>query len=229
MAVLENHFYHKTIATLTGVFGSIFDEIKIKRSDGKIILVPIAYAIKQRYEVRNSQNEDPSAARYKMQLPRLSFKLVGLRKDNERALNRNNMLVEQGVDRSTVNSLSSQYNRVPYVFSYQLNAKTKTMDDMLQIIEQIVVYFNPTLRVIVEDNPDLNQNSAITVRMTDAGIEDITEGMFESEQAIEATMNFELEGWLYMPTNTAKIIKKVTVNYLDDFTGEVLEKIVEVP
>lgn len=227
--VLTNHFYHKTITLLTGVFGSVFNDIKIVREDGKTIKVPIAYEVRQRYSVRNEQNEDPNAVRYKMRLPRMGFKLTSIRKDNDRVTSRFNRLTQQGVDRTTVDGLSSQYNRVPFLFGFQLNIKTKTIDDMLQIVEQILVYFNPTLRVTVEDNPDLDQNSSITITLLDSGIEDISEGSFDSEQSLECSMNFELEGWLYMPTSEAKIIKKVTVNYFDLTSGDLLETTVEEP
>jgi len=227
MAVLENHFYHKTISLLTGVFGSIFDEIKIVRKDGSSILVPIAYSVKRKYNVRNDQNADPNAVRYKMQLPRMGFKLTGLQRESLRTNNKLYPLVEN-LDRTQVTQLKSQLNRVPFTFGYSLSIKTKTIDDMLQIIEQILVYFNPTLRVIVKDNPDLDYSSAITVKLLDTGLDDISEGSFDGEELLESTLQFELEGWLYMPTQTAKIITKSIVNLFDLGSNELLETATEV-
>lgn len=227
MAVLENHFYHKTISLLTGVFGSIFDEIKITRKDGSSILVPIAYSVKRKYNVRNDQNADPNAVRYKMQLPRMGFKLTGLQREPLRTNNKLYPLVEN-LDRTQVTQLKSQLNRVPFTFGYSLSIKTKTIDDMLQIIEQILVYFNPTLRVTVKDNPDLDYSSAITVKLLDTGLEDISEGSFDGEESLESTLQFELEGWLYMPTQTSKVITKSIVNLFDLGSNELLESVTEV-
>lgn len=227
MAVLENHFYHKTISLLTGVFGSIFDEIKIKRKDGSSILVPIAYSVKRKYNVRNDQNADPNAVRYKMQLPRMGFKLTGLQRESLRTNNKLYPLVEN-LDRTQVTQLKSQLNRVPFTFGYSLSIKTKTIDDMLQIIEQILVYFNPTLRVTVKDNPDLDYSSTITVKLLDTGLEDISEGSFDGEESLESTLQFELEGWLYMPTRTSKVITKSIVNLFDLGSNELLETVTEV-
>lgn len=228
MAVFKNHFYHKTISLLTGVFGSIFDDLKIIRSNGTEIRVPIAYASKRKYNVRNDQNPDPNAVRYKMQLPRMSFKLVGLRRDSTRSLNKMHKLLDT-VDRTQVTQMNSQLNRVPFVFNYELSLKTKTIDDMLQLIEQVMVYFNPSLNVIVKDNPDIDQSSAIVVRLLETGIEDISEGTFDGEELIETNMQFELEGWLYMPTHTSKVITRVIVNTFDMNSNELLESITEVP
>lgn len=229
MPVFQNHFYHKTISLLTGVFGSVFDDLKLVRADGTTIRVPIAYAVKRKYNVRNDQNPDPNAVRYKMQLPRMSFKLIGLRRDTTRISNKMYQLLEN-VDRSQVTQMSSQLNRVPFIFNFQLSLKTKTIDDMLQLIEQIMVYFNPSLNVIVKDNPDIDQGSAINIKLIDAGIEDISEGMFDGEESLEVNMQFDMEGWLYMPTQTSKVITKVIVNTFDlGDSGELLDTVIEVP
>lgn len=221
--------YHKTITLLSGVFGAVFNEITLERDDGTKILVPIAYATKQKYDVRNEQNPEPNKLKYKTQLPRMSFKLNSWRRDTERSLSRFQMLVEQGVDRTQVQGLSSQRNRVPFIFGYELNVKAKNIQDMLQIVEQVLVMFNPSLNVKVKDNPDLNEESAINIKLLDSQMQDIFEGSFEDEQVLETTFNFELEGWLYMPTADSKIITKVIVNVFDLSTNQLLETYVEVP
>lgn len=230
MKSLESFTYHRSITLLSGVFGAVFNEISIIRQDGTQILVPIAYETKQKYDSRLKQNPDTaSQLKYKIILPRLSFKLTSWRKDPDRQTSRFNQLIEQGVDRSTVLSMNSQRNRVPYKFTYELNAKTKTIDDMLQIVEQILIMFNPSLNVIVEDNPDLNANSAINIKLMDSQMQDIFDGSFEDEQVLETTFSFEVDGWLYMPTASAKIITKVIVNVFDMGTNEHLDTIIEVP
>lgn len=229
MSILENHFYYGTISKLTGVFGSLFDNIKIKRKDNKTILVPIAYETKQMYTYKRDVDILTEETQIKIILPRMSFKLTGMVKDNSRLLNKHIPLIESGVDRTSALSVSRQYNRIPYTFSYILNLKTKTMDDLLQIIEQVVVFFNPSVKVIINDNLQLNNESAIIVRLIDSGIESMFEGSFENEQILEATLNFELDGWLYMPTEQAKIIRKTIVNSIDLNSGEILSTDIEVP
>lgn len=223
MPVLEQPFYHKTITLYTAVFGSVFDEIKISRTDGTTIKVPIAYGVKQKYDVRNTQNPEPTKSRVKMMLPRMSFKLVGLQRDPTRQLSKFHTLTQQGVDRRAVEGLRAQLNRTPYTFQYQLSVKTKHLDDMLQVVEQVMVYFKPSLQVTVIDNPDLNMDSAITIRMVSAGLEDMFEGSFEGEQSLETNFEFELDGYLYMPSSQSKIIKKINLNYFDLDSRELID------
>lgn len=222
MAVLEQHFYNKTINTYTSIFGSVFNDIKISRANGKMINVPISYSLKQKYDVRNTENKEPNAARYKMILPRLGFQLVGVSPDPIRRTNKMNRLV-QNVNRSTAPSVSAQYNRNPYVFQYQLFIKTKNIDELWQIVEQILFYFNPTIRVRAKDNESLDENSIITIKLTNSGVDTIVEGSFEDTEVFEVTMDFELEGWLYGPVQDAKPIYTININYFDMNTGEQID------
>lgn len=212
--ILEDFFGHKTILLYCNVFGSVFDEIKIERDNGKLIKVPIAYAVKNPYDVRNEQNPDPNKARYKNQLPRMSFSIVGYQRDPSRMVNRYSNLVGNGNRAS--GTVRVQKQRVPYNFQFRLNIKTKNLIDMLQIIEQIMVYFNPSIVVNVEDAPDLGLETAIPIQLqANDTLGDLFEGSFENERIIETSLDFNLEGYLYMPTSNAKVIKKVTVNYFD--------------
>lgn len=215
MAIMEQHFYHKTIHLYTGVFGTVFDGIKIQRSSGKEIRVPISYAGQQKQNTRLDQNENPNASRYKMRLPRLSYHLTNWQKDDTRITNRMHVLQEQGVDRTAANQVNSQINRVPYNFEFELRAKAKHMDDLLQITEQILPYFNPSLQIVVDDNPDLNSSTSIALRLDGTGLEDQFEGAFDEGRVLEATFNFTLEGYLYGPTSPSGIIKTVHINYYD--------------
>lgn len=220
--ILEEHFYHKTIQLYCGVFGSVFDEIRIERDDGKLIKVPIAYAIKKAYNVRNEQNPDPNSSRYKNQLPRMSFSIVGYRRDPSRMVNRYSTLIGNG--NRTSGTVQVQKQRVPYNFQFRLNIKTKNFTDMLQIIEQIMVYFNPSVVANVEDAPDLGLETAIPIQLdSNDTLGDLFEGSFENEQIFETSLDFTLEGYLYMPTSNAKVIKKVTINYFDLDSREFIE------
>ena len=47
--MLGQHFYHETVKTATAVFGSLFNNIVVKRRDGKLVPVPIAYGPRQKW------------------------------------------------------------------------------------------------------------------------------------------------------------------------------------
>lgn len=215
MALLDTHFYHKTISLYTAVFGNCFSDIKIKRSDGKVIAVPLAYAAQQKYNVKLDQDEDPDLIKFMKRTPRMSFLLTGMRRDSVRVKNRMNRLTNKHAINPAVDVVNAQYNRVPYTFSYRLDLTAKYLDDILQLIEQICVAFNPSIQVVVKDNPDLDDQSALTITMLSTGLEDSFEGAYETGREITVTMEFELEGYLYMQTTETNVIKTVYVNYRD--------------
>ena len=50
---------YSTISYYSKIFGLLFSNITIKRSETESILVPISNSIQQKYNVRNSENPDP--------------------------------------------------------------------------------------------------------------------------------------------------------------------------
>lgn len=215
MALLENHFYHGSIKTYTAVVGTLFNDLSIVRSDGKQIKVPLQYAGQQKQNVRLDARPDEDDIKYKMRLPRLSYQLVDWERDVERAQNRQYRVVDNTVDRQTSDDLPAQFTRVPYRFIYEVNLKTKHIDDLFQVVEQVLVAFNPSLEVVVNDNPDLNESSSIVINLTGSSFNDEFAGAFEDPRVLEATFNIEVEGYLYMPTDNASIIKQINLNYYE--------------
>lgn len=215
MALLDTHFYHKTITLYTAVFGNCFADLKIQRSDGKLIAVPLAYAAQQKYNVKLDQDEDQSLIKFMKRTPRMSFILSGMRRDSQRVKNKQFRLTNKHAVNPATDVVSAQYNRIPYIFSYRLELTAKYLDDILQMVEQICSTFNPSIQVVVKDNPDLDDESALTITMLSSGLEDNFEGAFETGREISVSMEFELEGYLYMRTSDSSVIKTVYVNYYD--------------
>lgn len=215
MAILDQHFYNKTISLYTSVLGNCFNDISIAR-DGKIVRVPIAYAAIQKYNALADQNADPDLIRFMKRTPRMSFRLVSWGRDPARVKNKHfQMSNSHVVGVSSVDGLKVQYNRVPYKFGYIVDVTTKYIDDMLQIYEQIAVAFNPSIQVVVKDNPNIQDESAIVITVDDSQFQDNFEGLYESNREITCSFNVTLEGYLYMPVREGKTIRTVYVNYYD--------------
>lgn len=216
MAILEDHFYHKTISLYTGLFGTVFNQIKIQRDDGKLIAVPIQYASGQKYNERNDKNPDPDGVRYRKTTPRLSFELTGWMRDTTRVKNKLHQLTNVSkVDLVQGVVTKAQYNRVPYTFNFRLDATTKYLDDLLQICEQVLVKFNPSIQVVIKDNPDIDEDSSVLITMSDSQGMDQFEGSFEDSRELTATFNFTLDGYLYMPTRDSSVIQQIDLSYFD--------------
>lgn len=226
MTLLNTHFYHGTIKLYTAVIGSMFNDIKIKRDSG-FIKVPIIYANQQKQNNRidadnNGTDDNP---RYKMRLPAFSFVLTGWEKDPTRQLNKSHTL--HNSVKST--GIRTQLNRVAYNFNYTVHARTKHLDDMLQIVEQVLPAFNPHLLVVVEDIPNLNRETELKVTLNSSNVEDQVNGLYEDGRELVVTFDLTLQGYLYMPTQESGLIEKVRINFRDLHDPDVILDSIEEP
>ena len=53
-----DHFYHETIKRSVSVFGTLFNNISIKRADGTMMKVPLAYGPRQKWIARLQQQAE---------------------------------------------------------------------------------------------------------------------------------------------------------------------------
>lgn len=227
MATLETYFYHDTTKKYTGVFGSLFNNIRVKKG-AKEIKVPIAYSDKQKWSVKREQDPDGQFKISGIKLPIMGYRLVSMEQDRTRATQKQHKLTDTtAVD--TDLSVSTQLNRVPYNFNYELYLKAKNMGELMQMVEQIIVYFNPSIDVVVSDNDDLNKETVINILMNTFDLQIEAEGDFESPTSYEATGSFTLKGFLYMPTSSSSRIQTVIVNLSDviDVQNNILDTVVE--
>jgi|AntDeeMinimDraft_6_1070357.scaffolds.fasta_scaffold08668_2 hypothetical protein len=213
MAALEQHFYHNSIRTYTAAFGTLFNNISIVRKDGKQIKIPLSYSSRQKFDIAQKYENDD--AHYQIKFPRIGFVMTGWNRDTTRIQNKHDYMYQQGVDRTIVGGVNKQLNRVPYIFNYEVTVGTKNLDDMFQIMEQIAAWFNPSLNVNITENPDLGIETSLNVKMTDSTLADDYQGMMEDEKTLISTFNFEVEGFLYMPSSDQGVIRTITLNYYD--------------
>lgn len=221
MAILENHFYHQGIRRYVVMFGTIFNDMKILRTDAnstttQLVKVPICTELQDKQMIRR-QLENPNDARYQIQLPRMTYSLTGFERDPTRQHDKNHVITLKSYDGkgNPLPTAKRQYNRVPYNFMFDLNIKTKYYDDMLQLIEQIVVWFSDNIELTVKDNPDLNVESTISLSLLSTSPNNDYEGIMDTGNSIETTLNFLVEGWLYKPTSASGLITQVIINYFD--------------
>lgn len=222
--LLSNHFYHKTTMLYSGVFLSLFSNLTIVRPDNKTIKVPVAFNNVQKFNVANEQDfnlANDAAPRTAQSLPRIGAKFIGWRRDESRARNKRYTLSKDN---------KTQLERIPYQLTYQMTIRTQYIYDMFQIMEQIMVGFNPSVEVVIKDNPDLDADTSINITMVANDFNDVVEGNISDTRIIESDLTFTLDGWLYMPTQSAKgVIKKIVIDYNDLDTKEFLAETLVTP
>jgi hypothetical protein len=108
---------------------------------------------------------------------------------------------------------------------------TATAEDGLQIIEQILPYFQPDYTVTVNVVPDLDIKRDIPIVLGNIGYEDTYDGSFTQRRAVIYTLSFTAKTYLFGPMNNQGIIKQTQADVFTDtdVTSTREERIVVVP
>lgn len=217
----NNIYYHAITRKLIVAFGSLFSNIKIERKDEgttvQTIAVPIAYAPKEKWIVRLEQ--DPTLTNHTyITLPRMSFEITGMNYDSTRKTNRMNYITcgEPGVD-----SVNRIYAPVPWNIDITLYILTKTQEDALQIVEQILPYFSPEYTLAIKAIPESNVIIDVPIVLSGVTIQDDYDGDFQTRRFVTYTLSFTLKANMYGPVSNGKIITNTMVN-VNDLDGFIL-------
>ena len=212
------HFYHKQIRNTVIAFGTIFNNINIKRLDSsgtplQNIKVPLSYSPREKFIARleqqaNLTGTDSSVA---ITLPRMAFDITGYSYDASRKLNKNQ---KRGVVTTNADTtkLNTQYSPVPYDVSFQLGVFTSNSDDGLQIVEQILPYFQPDYTVTMIENSTMDTKRDIPFILENVSYDDSYAGDLTTTRRIEYTLNFTAKIYLYGPVSSSAIIRQVSAD-----------------
>ena len=219
-------FYWGMIRKSIVAFGNLFNNIAIDRRDGtgaviQTLRVPLAYAPKQKFLARIAAQPQSFEQSFQTYLPRMGFEMTGLQYDPGRRIS----LVQQNraLNGSSTSTLNAQYAPSPYNVSMVLYAYVKNQDDGLQIIEQIMPYFNPDFNLTINAVPALNIKNDLPIILDSINYEDEYEGDFTARRAIIWTLNFTLKLNFYGPINAQSLIRTATINSFNnpDMTGKI--------
>jgi len=201
-------------------FGQIFNNIQIKRKNdtGKVIQtirVPLAYGPKEKFLVRLDQQSSLNNREFAITLPRMGFEISSIAYDPTRKLTRIQKF-KQVKSNKDGKILDFNYTPVPYNISYNLYSFTASAEAGLQIIEQILPFFQPDFTVTINAIPDLNIKRDIPIILNSVNYEDTYSGDFQTRRAVIYTLNFTAKTYLFGPSTSQKVIKTVqTDNYSD--------------
>jgi len=206
------YFYHQTSRKMVVAFGSLFNNIEVRRTDSsdavtEIIKVPLSYGPKDKMLIRISQdpNLNPKVA---LTVPRMGFELTAMTYDGARKLNTMGRNVKKGTT-----GLKKQYTPVPYNWDFSLYVFVKIADDGTQILEQILPFFTPDFTVTMTLVSGMNIKMDIPLVLNSVTSEDSYEGDFATRRSIIWTLSFLMKGFLYPSvTDNAKIITSSVVD-----------------
>ena len=212
--MLNQKFYWGTVRKSIVAFGNLFNNIHIDRRDdsGSVIQslkVPLSYSPKNKFLARIAAQPESFTQSFQTYLPRLAFEMTGLAYDPGRRIS----LVQQNrAANSTSTTLNAQYAPTPYNIQVALYVYAKNQDDGLQIIEQIIPYFNPDYNLTMKTIPQMGIKNDLPILLNGISFDDTYDGDFADRRSIIWTLSFTMKLNYYGPINRQGVIKKVIAN-----------------
>lgn len=212
--MLGSHFYNEAIRKTVVGFGTLFNNIELHKKDpqtGDVLeveKVPLAYGPKQKFLARLEQNPDVGR-KVAITLPRLYFEMTGISYDSSRKTSPvqkfKNTIGSDGEE------LRVQYVPVPYNMEFELGIIAKSQDDGLQILEQILPYFQPNFNITLNMIPDMEEKKDIAIVLNNVNYEDDWEDDYLQRRSILWTLNFTAKSYIYGPFTNTGIIRKAII------------------
>lgn len=214
----KGKYYWGTTRKAVVAFGNLFNQIYIDRKDSegatvKTILVPIAYAPKEKFLAKIDQYEGKDGQQnFQVNLPRMSFEMIGIDYDPARKTNHLNQFKNMNED----GSVRTMYDSVPYNVTMSLYIYSKNSDDALQIVEQILPFFTPDFNVTANAVPELDLKHDIPIILDSVTYDDEYEGDFSYRRAIIWTLTFTMKLRYYGPSSRSGLIRRVIATTYQD-------------
>ena len=155
------HFYDGQIRRYITQVIRLLSNFSVKYSDGTLVRVPVLYGDSDRQAAHilqdNSENKIGAA-------PRMAVYIFNLEQDRTRLADSSYVgkmhIREREYDAETDTYSSSQGYRytverlmpTPYKISFKVDIWSTSTDQKLQILEQLLVLFNPSLEIQTTDN-----------------------------------------------------------------------------
>ena len=215
--MLGTYYYHEIIRKTIIGFGTLFNNIFIKHEgiDDSTLdetKVGLAYGPQQKFfaKIREQANLTKAVA---ITLPRMSFEMTSVQYDPTRKSG-----ITQTFKASDGTNLKKVFMPVPYNIGFELSIFSKLNDDALQILEQILPYFQPSFNITVNLVKSIGEKRDIPIVLDNISFRDEYEGDFTTRTALIYTLQFTAKTYLFGPVADTSdgIIKKVQVDYAAD-------------
>ena len=212
------YFYNEILRRTIISFGTLFNNVSIKKTDSSdsvvsVVKVPLAYGPTEKFLARINQSPDLNKPT-QITLPRMSFEFTGLTYDPTRKVTTTQQFIVKDPDDGTETKKS--YMPVPYNMQFELSIMTKLNDDALQIVEQILPYFQPAYNLSIELVESIKEKRDVPIVLENITMQDDYEGDFTSRRVLLYTLRFTAKTYLFGPASSASkdIIKKARVSLL---------------
>ena len=214
--MLGNYFYHEIIRKTVIAFGTLFNDIHVRHDDqaGNVISelkVPVAYGPRQKFLARITQQPELNKAT-QITLPRMSFEITSINYDSSRKAG-----ITQTFKAKDVNNdqMKKVFMPVPYNLGFELNILVKLQDDGLQILEQILPFFQPGFTLSIDLVKSIGEKRDVPMILNSINQQDDYEGDFSTRRALIYTLSFTAKTFMFghIADSPEGLIRKVQVDY----------------
>jgi len=215
--MLGTYFYHEITRKTVIAFGTLFNDIYVRHEDGagndiSEMKVPVAYGPRQKFLARIQQQPELNKAT-QITLPRMSFEISSIQYDPTRKSG-----ITQTFKVKEGEQMKKVFMPVPYNLGFELNILTKLQDDGLQILEQILPFFQPGFTLSVDLVKSIGEKRDIPMVLQSITQQDDYEGDFATRRALIYTLQFTAKTFMFGPiADTPEgLIRKVQLDYYSD-------------
>jgi len=218
--MLGNYFYHEIIRKTVIAFGTLFNDIHVRHEDQagnpiSEIKVPVAYGPRQKFLARITQQAELNKAT-QITLPRMSFEITSIQYDSSRKAGITQTFKAPNKDNE--DKLTKVFMPVPYNIGFDLNILVKLQDDGLQILEQILPFFQPAFTLSIDLVKSIGEKRDVPMVLNNISQQDDYEGDFSTRRALIYTLSFTAKSFMFGHiSNTPEgLIRKVQLDYYSD-------------
>ena len=215
--MLGTYFYHEITRKTVIAFGTLFNDIYVRHEDGagndiSEMKVPVSYGPRQKFLARIQQQPELNKAT-QITLPRMSFEISSIQYDPTRKSG-----ITQTFKAKDGEQMKKVFMPVPYNLGFELNILTKLQDDGLQILEQILPFFQPGFTLSVDLVKSIGEKRDIPMVLQSITQQDDYEGDFATRRALIYTLQFTAKTFMFGPiADTPEgLIRKVQLDYYSD-------------
>jgi hypothetical protein len=207
-------FYHQHFKKYTVIMGTLLNGISIIREmNGKTtrIRVPVSFGDVNKH--LNRVRSDPDFQKiWRTYLPRIVFTQGDPSYDPSRKDNAN----YQGAYTSDGLRRSTTFPAVPYDIPYTVTIVTEYREDALQIVEQILPFFQPEYTVRAKEVPEFGIERDVHIDLASVSVAHDYTGEMRDYEPVMWEIQFNLRGWLYGPFEDQSVIKRSIVEFIFD-------------
>ena len=212
--MLGKYYYHEIIRKTIISFGTLFNDIHIRHDDGdgnsvSDMKVPLAYGPVQKFLAKLTQQSELNKP-IQINMPRMSFEMTSIQYDSTRK----SSLIQTFKTCEDGSKTKKVFMPVPYNIGFELNILSKLNDDSLQIIEQILPYFQPHFNLTVDLVDSIGEKRDIPIILDSVSFQDDYEGSFDTRRALIHTLQFTAKTYLFGPIADSSdgLIRKVQID-----------------